>query len=292
MLPARVPGNGFEQISGGDDPLYDAIFIHHENHAACAGSELFKQFKTTQRLGYIVSRHHQISHRYCLGCSHIQQMGNAHQTHHIVQRLAADGIPGMCALASSGTYFVQCLSHGQAGIQPLHIATRHHHRDQRAIVQMEHVLHHQMFMLLDHTRIAALIQAGHNFFFGYSPARFVLDAQQLKYIKRGNRQQPHKRLGDLGHPRQGPRNYARRGLGVHLADALGYQLAKHNSEESNHNDHRGSGCHGGHRSWHSCRHEPARKAIAESGFAKNTIEHANGSDAHLNGREKLGRIVE
>ena len=43
----------------------------------------------------------------------------------------------------------QGLAHGEAGVQPLDVGARQHHRGERAVVQVEHVLHHLALVLRD-----------------------------------------------------------------------------------------------------------------------------------------------
>lgn len=64
---------------------------------------------------------------------------------------------------------MQSLRHCQIGIEPLHITARHHHRDKGTVIEVEHVLHHLVLMVLNDAGIPAFVKAGHNLFFGHRP---------------------------------------------------------------------------------------------------------------------------
>jgi hypothetical protein len=60
----------------------------------------------------------------------------------------------------------------------------------RPVVQVKHVLHHLVLVLLDQAGIHAFFKAGGDFFFRHGAAGRVVDAQQLEGGLRADGQQP------------------------------------------------------------------------------------------------------
>ena len=179
----------------------------------------------------------------------------------------------------------QAFGHGVGGLQPGNVGARQHHGGEVAVVQVEDVAHHLVFVFFDDAGVHALFQAGGDFGLGHGAGVGGVDAQQLEHAVGAHGQQAHKRLGTGGHPGHGHGHHTGHGFGVELANALGHQFAKQNGDEGDDGDHNGRG-----RDFSGAVRQgdgglqPSRQAVAKGGLAHDAVEHANGGDAHLYGR--------
>jgi hypothetical protein len=137
--------------------------------------------------------------------------------------------------------FDQCQVLFKAGrdVQAHHIGARHHQRGDLAVVQAEQVAHHGVFVLFDGTRRGAFGQHGMDFILGHRG--FIAGARPAEQTQGGAGQHPHKRLGQLGQQVDGAGHQTGNGLGVGLAQALGYQFAHDDGHIGDQDHHHGRG---------------------------------------------------
>ena len=62
----------------------------------------------------------------------------------------------------------------------MHIGARHHERGEWPVVELKHVLHHLVLMLLDDAGVNALLQAGRYFLFSHGAGGVSVYTQQLQ----------------------------------------------------------------------------------------------------------------
>ena len=120
----------------------------------------------------------------------------------------------------------------------------------------------------------------------------VAHAQQLQDGLGRARQQLDEGAG--GHRQPGHRlsDQARHRLRIHLADALGHQLAEDDGDEGDDHHHEGGADHRGDVLGHrEVLDDPGRKQPREGRLADDAVEHADRGDADLHRREELGRTV-
>ena len=177
-------------------------------------------------------------------------------------------------------------------IEPHDLDARDHHRADLAIVEAEHVAHHLVLLRLDDARVDTFFQARSDLFFSHAAHVAAVDAHQRERAFGAHRQQLDER------PRDERQHFHRRGhqasdvLGVHLADALGHQLAEDDREDGDDDDdHRGGGDRCGAIMDREGRMQPARERLGERRVADDAVEDADRGDADLHHREELGRVV-
>ena len=147
-----------------------------------------------------------------------------------------------------------------------------------------------MLALLDGARAGAFCQNGVDFIFGDGGFLALLHAQQLQQALRGDCEQQHKGLGDLGQEVDGASHQAGNHFRIGLAQTLGYQFTHHDRQIGNHHHHDDHGqriC-GSHAQAKGF--QPVGEGASQSGLTKNTAEHTNGGDANLDGGEKARRV--
>ena len=283
----QLAGNRLQQIARCQQALHHAVFIDHKHQTTGLFAKLLQQLHTAERFRHKHGRADVGRHRSLGLVAHIQQPGDADHAHDLIQRTPAHRVPGMAAVLALRTSLRQAVTHRAVRVQPGHVGARRHQRCQWPLVEAEHVLHHLVLMLFDHTGVHALFQAGADFFFRDVARRVDIDPQNPQGVSRGPRQQLDKGLGGDGQPQHGPRNPARHRFRVQLPDALGHQFAKNNRGEGDRGDHNRRGGDGCGTLVNAPGLQPQGQPVAECSLTHDAVEHANRCDAHLHRAQKL-----
>ena len=284
----QLAGDRFEQVVRRHQPLHHAVFVDHEHDAPRLLAELLEQFHARQRLGHEQRRQRLQFHAGVVLGPERQQPRHADHAQHVVERTAAHRIPGMRALAA---HLPQALADAQGRVQPMDIGTRHHHRGQRPVVQMEHVLHHLVLLLLDDAGVHTLLQAVRDLLLGHAAHAFGVDGQHLQHRLGRCRQQFDERPGRPGQPCHGPCQQARDRFRIELADALGHQLAEDDGDVGDQGHDNPGGRERGGANSDPQAVQPLRQLVAERGLADDAVQHADRRDAHLHRGQEAGRLL-
>ena len=219
-----------------------------------------------------------------------QQLADADDAHHLVERVFAHRIPRVRAHIAC-RQFVQRLRHRGVRIQPHHLVARHHDGRERALIELENVAHHAVLVLFDQPGIHTFDQTGGNFFLGHAARGLRVKRQQAQYGMRGVGQQQHKGARGARQPGHGARHEGGNLLGIDLPDALGHQFAKNQRDKGDACHHQSGGGKVRHALGRARQQQPARHDGAEGRIAHNAVEQADRGDADLHGREKVGRVL-
>ena len=111
-------------------------------------------------------------------------------------------------------------------LEPDDLGARNHHRADLAVVEAEHVAHHLVLLRLDHAGVEPFFEAGGDLLLGHAAVGRAAHAEQRSIASVHHGQQPDERPRDQRQPLHRPRDQARDRLRVHLAQALGHQLAE------------------------------------------------------------------
>ena len=110
-----------------------------------------------------------------------EQTGNADQSHHLIQRTTAHRVPGMRAPVVARAGLPQALVNRIGRIHPFDVCTRQHHGGETAVIQIKHIAHHLVFVLLNDAGVYAFFQTGRNLGLGHSAIVSGVDPQQTQH---------------------------------------------------------------------------------------------------------------
>jgi hypothetical protein len=149
-----------------------------------------------------------------------------------------------------------------------------------------------VLLRLDDAGVHALLQAVRDLLLRHAARLRGVDAQHLQHRLGGGRQQLDERAGGARQPGHRPGHDASHRLRVELADALGHQLAEDDGDEGDDGDDDGRGGDAREALGHAVPLQPRRQRGAERRLADDAVQHADGRDADLHGREELGRVLQ